>query len=158
MAFVPDIQAFCCHYTSQQTCAEGPEGLKADGFPANVTINRLPCGGKLEVTMLLKAFENGADGVYMVGCPADKCHNLMGSQRAAKRVAAVKQALAELGVESERAAMFHLERGLHPEFVQAAQQMNKTVTALGPSPFKAELGSLPAQTKLMPSGRKGDAQ
>ena len=86
--------------------------------------------------MLLKAFENGADGVYMVGCPTDKCHNLMGSQRAAKRVAAVKKALAELGVEPERAAMFHLERGLHPEFVQAAQQMQETITALGPSPFK----------------------
>ncbi len=136
MAFVPNIQAFCCHYTAQQSCAEGQGGLPADGFPANVTINRLACGGKLEVTMLLKAFENGADGVYMVGCPTDKCHNLMGSQRAAKRVAAVKKALAELGVEPERAAMFHLERGLHPEFVQAAQQMQETITALGPSPFK----------------------
>lgn len=136
MAFVPNIQAFCCHYTAQQSCAEGQGGLTADGFPANITINRLPCGGKLEVTMLLKAFENGADGVYMVGCPADQCHNLMGSQRAAKRVAAVQKALAELGIEPERAAMFHLERGLHPEFVQAGQQMHETITALGPSPFK----------------------
>lgn len=136
MAFVPNIQAFCCHYTAQQSCAENQGGLVADGFPANITINRLACGGKLEVTTLLKAFEKGADGVYMVGCPADKCHNLMGSQRAAKRVAAVKKALAELGVEPERVAMFHLERGLHPEFVEAGQQMHETVTALGPSPFK----------------------
>ncbi|RWX49962.1 Methyl-viologen-reducing hydrogenase, delta subunit, partial [Candidatus Electrothrix marina] len=58
-----------------------------------------------------------------------------GSQRAAKRVEAVRSALGELGVEKERAKMFFLPRGLHPEFVGAAQEMNKLVTELGPSPF-----------------------
>lgn len=138
MSFNPDIQAFCCHYTSQQTCAEGAEGLKADGFPESVTMNRLVCTGKLQVSTLLQAFENGADGVYVVGCPEDECHNLMGSQRAAKRVAAVKKALAELDVEPERVEMFHLDRGFHPEFVKAAQEMDKRIAALGPSPFKGD--------------------
>jgi coenzyme F420-reducing hydrogenase delta subunit len=136
MAIIPNIQVFCCHYTSQQTCAEGPDGLKADGFPESVTINRLACGGKLKVAMLLQAFENGADGVYVVGCPADKCHNLMGSQRATKRVMEVKEALRELAVEPERVEMFHLERGYHPEFVKAAQEMDSRIRTLGPSPFK----------------------
>jgi len=136
MSFTPNIQAFCCHYTSQQTCAEDAGGIHADGFPANVTINRLACNGKLEVTTLLKAFEDGADGVYVVGCPADKCHNLMGSQRAARKVLAVKEALKELCVETGRAEMFHLERGLHPEFIAAAKKMDQQVRELGPSPFK----------------------
>lgn len=138
MSFSPDIRAFCCHYTSQQTCAEGPEGMKANGFPASVSLNRLVCTGKLQVSTLLQAFENGADGVYVVGCPEDKCHNLMGSQRAAKRVAAIKKALAELDIEPERIEMFHLERGYHPEFVKAAQEMDKRIKALGPSPLKGE--------------------
>ena len=106
--FTPDIRAFCCHYTSQQTCADGAEGLKKVGFPESVVLNRIPCTGKLQVSTLLKAFEDGADAVYVVGCPADKCHNLMGSQRAAKRVGAVKKALSELSVEPERAEMFHM--------------------------------------------------
>ncbi|MGV1097843.1 hydrogenase iron-sulfur subunit [Thiovibrio sp. JS02] len=138
MSFTPDIQAFCCHYTSQQTLAEGPERMKADGFPANVTIHRLACTGKLEVSTLLKAFEDGADGVYVAGCPVDKCHNLMGSQRAAKRVTAIKSALAELGVEPERIEMYHLERGFHPEFVKVAQRMHERILELGPSPFKGD--------------------
>ncbi|MBU0485457.1 MAG: hydrogenase iron-sulfur subunit [Proteobacteria bacterium] len=138
MSFTPNIQAFCCHYTSQQTCAEGAEGLKEDGFPENVTINRLACTGKLQVSTLLKAFEDGADGVYVVGCPEDQCHNLMGSQRAAKRVGAVKKALAELAVESERVEMFHLARGFHPEFVDAAREMDKRIRGLGPSPFNGD--------------------
>jgi coenzyme F420-reducing hydrogenase delta subunit len=136
MDFTPDIQAFCCHYTSQQSCSENGGGLPEEGFPANITINRLPCSGKLQVSALLKAFENGADGVYVVGCPVDKCHNIMGSQRAAKRVLAVKKALAELAVEPERAEMFHLERGLHPEFIAVAKKMDGQIRTLGPSPFK----------------------
>ena len=138
MSFTPDIQAFCCHYTSQQTIAEGREGLKQDGMPDNITINRLVCTGKLQVSTLLKAFEEGADGVYVVGCPADKCHNIKGSQRAAKRVGAIKKALAELDVEPERIEMFHLERGFHPEFIESALLMNKRVTELGPCPLKGE--------------------
>jgi len=138
MSFTPDIQAYCCHYTSQQSCSQNGGGLQEDGFPSTVTINRLPCSGKLQVSTLLAAFENGADGVYVVGCPKDTCHNVMGSQRAAKKVLAVKKALAELGVEPERIEMFHLQRGLHPEFITTAQTMDKTIRTLGPSPFKGE--------------------
>ena len=138
MNFSPDIQAYCCHYTSQQSCADNGGGMNADGFPATVTINRLPCSGKLQVSTLLAAFENGADGVYVVGCPKESCHNVLGSQRAAKKVLAVKKALAELGVEQERIEMFHLPRGLHPEFITVAQRMEQTIRTLGPSPFKGE--------------------
>jgi len=138
MSFTPDIQAFCCHYTSQQACAENSGGLQEDGFPANITVNRLACSGKLQVSTLLQAFENGADGVYVVGCPKDTCHNLLGSQRAAKKVLAVKKALEELDVEPERIEMFHLERGLHPEFIAVGQQMSARIDDLGPSPFKGD--------------------
>ncbi len=133
MSFTPNIQAFCCHYTSQQSLAEGAEALKADGMPENVTINRLVCGGKLQETTLLKAFEDGADAVFFVGCPLNECHNKKGSERAAKRVLAVKKSLQELGLGAERAEMFHSDRGFHQEFIEAAQSMNKRITTLGPA-------------------------
>lgn len=133
--FTPRIKAFCCHYTSQQLCTEDAEQIKKEGLPDNVVIARIPCTGKLQVSALLQAFEEGADGVYVVGCPVDQCHNLMGSQRAAKRVMAVKKALSELSVEPERIEMFHLDRGYHPEFVRVAREMNRRIKALGPSPF-----------------------
>ncbi|MEN8134244.1 MAG: hydrogenase iron-sulfur subunit [Thermodesulfobacteriota bacterium] len=136
MNFTPDIQIFCCHYTSQQAIAEGADGLKEDGFPEGATINRLSCSGKLQVSSLLKAFEDGADGVCVVGCLEDKCHNVMGSKRAAHRVLAVRKALDGLGVESERIEMFHMERGFHPEFVDAVVMMAERVRDLGPSPFQ----------------------
>lgn len=136
MNFTPDIRLFSCHYTSQQGCAEQGTELRKLGFPENIRLNRVSCTGKLQVTTLLKAFEEGADAVYVVGCPADGCHNVKGSLRAAKRVEAVRQALSELGVEPERAAMYHLPRGLHPEFIDAAREMNELIGKMGPGPFR----------------------
>ena len=136
--FTPNIQIFCCHYTSQQALSASAESMAADGFPAGANINRVVCGGKLKVSSLLKAFEDGADGVCVVACPTDKCHNLLGSQRAAKRAGAVKKVLGELGLESERISMHHLERGFHQEFVTVAQEMEQRVKAMGPSPIKGE--------------------
>ena len=138
MSFTPNIVAFCCHYTSQQTLAEGQETMEHEGFPSSITIKRKVCTGKLKVSELLQAFEEGADGVYVVGCPADKCHNLLGSQRAAKRVGAVKKALEELEIGGDRIEMFHMERGFHPEFIAAAQQMDARIRKLGPSPISRD--------------------
>ncbi|WP_446011149.1 hydrogenase iron-sulfur subunit [Candidatus Electrothrix sp.] len=135
MSFTPDIRLFSCHYTSQQSCADQGHKLQQLDFPENVTMTRVVCTGKLEEITLLKAFEDGADGVYVVGCPADGCHNVKGSQRAAKRVEAVRSALGELGLEKDRAKMFFLPRGLHPEFVDVAQEMTDHIAELGPSPF-----------------------
>ncbi|HFQ89271.1 MAG TPA: hydrogenase iron-sulfur subunit [Desulfobulbus sp.] len=135
MSFTPDIRLFSCHYTSQQSCAHEGRELQELGFPENVRMTRVACTGKLEVLTLLKAFEDGADGVYVVGCPKDGCHNVKGSQRAAKRVQAVRDALEELGVEPDRVRMYHLPRGLHPEFVDAAREMDEGIRSMGPGPF-----------------------
>jgi F420-non-reducing hydrogenase iron-sulfur subunit len=135
MSFTPDIRLFTCHYASQQSCTEGGSVLRDLHFPTNITLTRLVCTGKLEERDLLRAFEDGADGVYVVGCPVHTCHNVQGSQRAAKRVNAVRQALAELGVEEDRIRMYHVERGMHPEFIAAGEEMDALIRQLGPSPF-----------------------
>jgi F420-non-reducing hydrogenase iron-sulfur subunit len=43
-----------------------------------------------------------------------------------------------MSLEAERIEMFHLERGFHPEFVAVAQEMDKKIKKLGPSPLKGE--------------------
>lgn len=136
MSFDPTITLFSCHYTSQQSCADEGKELEQLGFPSSINLVRVPCTGKLQVTTLLKAFEDGADGVYVVGCPEDGCHNVKGSIRAAKRVATVRDALEELGVEGGRVQMYHLPRGLHPEFIEKGKEMDSRIRKMGPSPFQ----------------------
>lgn len=63
--FEPQIVAFCCHYCAY-AAADLAGSLRVQ-YPTNVKIVRLPCTGKLDAIHVLKAFEQGADGVFVAG-------------------------------------------------------------------------------------------
>lgn len=63
--FEPQILAFCCHYCAY--AAADLAGSMRLNYPTNVKIIRLPCTGKLDVLYILRAFERGADGVFVAG-------------------------------------------------------------------------------------------
>jgi F420-non-reducing hydrogenase iron-sulfur subunit len=63
--FEPQIVAFCCHYCAY-AAADLAGSLRVQ-YPTNVKIIRLPCTGKLDTLHVLKAFEEGADGVMVAG-------------------------------------------------------------------------------------------
>jgi len=95
---------------------------------------RLPCTGKVDVIHILKAFESGADGVYVAGCLDGDCHFINGNLRAKPRVAAAKKLLAEAGLEPERLEMFQLSAAEGDKFRQVADEMTARIAKLGPSP------------------------
>lgn len=64
-AFEPEIVAFCCHYCAY-AAADMAGSLRLD-YPASIKVIGLPCSGKLDVLYVLRAFENGADGVMVAG-------------------------------------------------------------------------------------------
>jgi len=105
-------------------------------YPTNVEIIRVPCTGRVDIIHLLKALEDGADGVYVAGCEEGDCHYLTGNLKARKRVVYVQKVLEDLGVEKERVAMYNLSAAQGPRFVEIAKEFTAIVTALGPSPFK----------------------
>ena len=111
-------------------------------YPANIRIIKVPCTGKVNEIHMLQAFEAGVDGVYIVGCEEGNCHFLVGNLRARKRVERVKRILDDIGIESERLAMYNLSAGEGMKFVQYAQEMTEKIRELGPSPIK------PAQQKI----------
>ncbi len=107
-------------------------------YPTNVKIVKLPCTGKIDVLYLLKAFQNGADGVYVAGCMEGDCHYLTGNLRARKRVEYTKKILDEVGVGSERLAMYNMSAAQGARFVEVAKEMTERIRALGPNPIKKE--------------------
>lgn len=62
----------------------------------------LPCSGKVNLLYLLKAFENGSDGVLLVTCGQGECKFLEGNLRARKRAMAVDSLLEETGLGKGR--------------------------------------------------------
>ena len=105
-------------------------------YPVNIRIVRVPCTGKVDILHILRAFEKGADGVYVVGCLEGDCHYNSGNFRARKRVEQAQQILDAIGVGGQRAQMYNLSSGEGPRFAQFAQEMTAKIRELGPNPIK----------------------
>ena len=106
-------------------------------YPANIKIIRLPCSGKIDVMHLLRAFQKGVDGVYVVGCLEGTCHYNEGNYRARERVEYVRLLLDEIGIESDRVMMYNLSSGEGPTFAAYAKEMTEHIKALGPNPLNS---------------------
>jgi coenzyme F420-reducing hydrogenase delta subunit len=63
--FDPEIVAFCCHYCAY--AAADLAGSMRLEYPQSIKVIELPCSGKLDVLYVLRAFEDGADGVIVAG-------------------------------------------------------------------------------------------
>ena len=64
--FEPQIIAFCCNYCSY--AAADLAGSIRMSYPHNIKIVLVPCSGRIAPIYLLRALEDGADGVYVTGC------------------------------------------------------------------------------------------
>ncbi len=129
--FEPKIVAYCCNFCA--FAAADLAGAMRLQYPASVRIIKLPCTGKVDSIVLLKAFEDGADGVLVAGCLEGECHYLEGNLRAKKKVAYTKRLLAEVQIEPERVEMFNLSSAMGGRFVEIVQEMTDTIKKLGPT-------------------------
>ena len=106
-------------------------------YPSNVKIINVPCTGRVDILHLLKAIEDGADGVYVAGCLEGDCHYLTGNFKAKKRVAYVKKILEGIGMEPERVEMYNLSAAQGGRFAEIAREFTQIIKELGPSPVRS---------------------
>lgn len=132
--FEPRILAFCCKYCAY--AAADLAGSMRLSYPANIKVIQVPCTGRVDIIYLLRAIEDGADGVYVAGCLEGECHFIEGNLRARKRVNYVKEILKDIGIEPERVEMYNLSSAMGPRFAEIAQEMTQKIKELGPSPVK----------------------
>jgi coenzyme F420-reducing hydrogenase delta subunit len=132
-SFQPRIVAFCCNFCAY--AAADLAGSMRLNYPPNARVIRLPCSGKIEILYLLRAIEDGADGVMVMGCLDGDCHFMNGNFRAKKRVAAAKKLLEEVGIEPGRVEMYTLSSAMASKFAEMIADMTEKVRRLGPSPL-----------------------
>jgi F420-non-reducing hydrogenase iron-sulfur subunit len=63
--YEPKVFALACHYCAY-SAADLAGSMRIEYSP-NVRIIKLMCTGKLDTLFLLKAFEDGADAVFVAG-------------------------------------------------------------------------------------------
>jgi F420-non-reducing hydrogenase iron-sulfur subunit len=132
--FEPQIVAFCCLHCAY--AAADLAGGSRCGYPSSLKIVAVPCTGRVDSLHLLKAFEDGADGVMVAGCLPGRCHFQTGNLHANQRVEYIRHLLDEIGLEGERVRMVNVSAGMGVQFAERAKEMAESINALGPNPLR----------------------
>jgi coenzyme F420-reducing hydrogenase delta subunit len=113
-------------------------------YSTAIKIIRVPCTGKVDTLHILRAFEKGADGVYVVGCLEGECHYNDGNFRARKRVEQARRILDAIEVGGDRVQMYNLSSSDGPLFARFAAEMVERIREAGPNPIKLAHGQTAA--------------
>ena len=137
--YEPRVVAFCCTYCAY-TAADLAGSMRLS-YPSNVRVVKLECTGRTDEQLILRAFEAGADAVYVAGCALGDCHFLEGNRWAIRTVAHTKQLLREVGLDPERLEFFHIPASAGGLFAERATEMTERARRLGPNPLRRYAGT-----------------
>ncbi len=94
------IVAFLCTWCSYAGADKA--GANQLPVPPELSVIRVMCSGRVEPTLLLEAFQGGADGVMLLACHPGDCHYKEGNLRAACRAELLLPLLPQLGIDPAR--------------------------------------------------------
>ncbi|MCX7920289.1 MAG: hydrogenase iron-sulfur subunit [bacterium] len=138
--FEPKIVGFLCNWCSY-TGAD-LAGTSRKKYAPNVRVIRVMCSGRVEPTFVLKAFEEGADGVLILGCHPGDCHYAEGNYKTMRRYPLLKKMLTQLGLEEGRIRLDWVSASEGDRFAEVVNEMTEQVRKLGPLNWKQRVQSL----------------
>jgi len=127
--YEPRIIAFLCSWCSY-TGADSA-GIARIKSPANIRAVRVPCSGRVSPELVMRAFDQGADGVLVLGCHIGECHYDTGNHRAAKRLPILRSLMTFVGLEPERLRLDWVSASEGERFSRIAEEFTGAVRALG---------------------------
>jgi len=91
------------------------------------------CTGRVDPAFILRAFSNGADGVYIGGCWPGECHYVTeGNYHALSNVLLMKKVLDHIGVYPERLRIEWVGASEGVRFAEIMNDVSKKIKELGP--------------------------
>jgi coenzyme F420-reducing hydrogenase delta subunit/formate hydrogenlyase subunit 6/NADH:ubiquinone oxidoreductase subunit I len=150
MNYEPRIITFLCtwcSYTGADTA-----GIARMKSPANIRAIRVPCSGRVSPELVMRAFDQGADGVLVLGCHIGECHYDTGNHRAAKRLPILHSLMDFAGLEPERFRLDWVSASEGERYARIANEFTEAVRALGPASWRLTPGEwqVAAETLLLP--------
>jgi F420-non-reducing hydrogenase iron-sulfur subunit len=129
-SFQPKIVAFLCNWCSY--AGADLAGVSRMQYPPSIRVIRVPCSGRMNPLYIVKALQNGVDGVLVSGCHPGDCHYLSGNLVARRKFALVKSMLDFAGVEPERVQFSWVSASEGGRFASLIQKVTEDVRRLGP--------------------------
>jgi coenzyme F420-reducing hydrogenase delta subunit/ferredoxin len=149
MNYEPKIIAFLCtwcSYTGADTA-----GIARIKSPANIRDIRVPCSGRVSPELVMRAFDQGADGVLVLGCHIGECHYDTGNHRAAKRMPILHSLMQFAGLEAERFRLDWVSASEGERFARIATEFTETVRGLGPVAWHFQPEAWQAAASVLPA-------
>jgi len=128
--FEPKILAYVCNWCTY--LGADLAGTARLEYPPNVRIVRLPCTGRIDTNLVVKAFEMGSDAVLVSGCHPGDCHYTAGNYHARRRWMFFRSLLDTLGFDLRRLHFTWISAAEGKKFQQVITEITEKTRALGP--------------------------
>ncbi len=128
--FEPRVIAFVCKWCTY--AGADLAGTSRMTYSSNVRTIMLPCTGRIDVSLVVRAFLQGADGVIVSGCHPGDCHYTSGNYRARRRWILLRDLLDTLGVDLRRLDLAWISAAEGAKWVKTIQQFTDDMRQLGP--------------------------
>ena len=99
-------------------------------------IIRMPCTARLDINFILKALQEGADGVLVIGCHPGDCAYKTGNLGAERRVRFTKKLIESLGIDEGRVKMVFVSAAEGDKFAQEINTFADEIREVGPNPIR----------------------
>ncbi len=91
------------------------------------------CTGRVDLAHVLRAFNNGVDGVFIGGCHLNECNYIThGNYHALKMVCLCKKIMDHIGLSPERLNIEFMSSGEGNLFVESVNAFVNNIKELGP--------------------------
>ncbi len=91
------------------------------------------CSGRVDLGFVLRAFSNGADGVFIAGCRLNECnYTTQGNYYALSMALLCKKIMEHLGINAERLRAEFMSSAEGIRFAQVVSDFSKKIGELGP--------------------------
>jgi coenzyme F420-reducing hydrogenase delta subunit len=127
----PKILAFLCNWCSY--AGADLAGTSRIQYPPNIRVIRVPCSGRINPLFILKALQNGIDGVLVSGCHPGDCHYISGNYIGRRKSATLKRFLEYLGFEEGRVQFSWVSAAEGGKFSQVVDEVTQDIKKLGPA-------------------------
>jgi coenzyme F420-reducing hydrogenase delta subunit/ferredoxin len=115
---------------------------------------KLPCTGRIDVSFVLRAFLQGADGVLVSGCHPGDCHYTAGNYRARRRWTLLRDLLDFVGFDLGRFDCAWISAAEGNKWAKTIKEFTEKIRQLGPY---QEMRSLTSELEPPPAPRAEEA-
>jgi coenzyme F420-reducing hydrogenase delta subunit/ferredoxin len=129
-AWEPRIAGLVCNWCTY--AGADMAGTTRRAYPASVRMIRVPCTGRMDPLLIIKAFEQGADGLIVSGCHPGDCHYVQGNLVARRRFTALKALLEFLGLDSRRVHFAWVSASEGLKWAKLVDEVTTAVREAGP--------------------------